>query len=217
MAKEIVWASLTPEETKTLADLERRGVKVFAAPIEIEHKEQFETLGITWEQCRTWYIGIQKVIVHLTPSDENCYRFLLNELRAKHRNGYRSGRCKIPGLLKPLITCPESNRCSNCPYPECRDQHKSNIISWDELAEIDYEGEDVGNRPIEKADAKIEYEEIRNLLDEVNPIISKILEMKVRDEYSVQEIADTLGVSKRNVYFYLNRARAIGQRYNNGN
>ena len=66
-------------------------------------------------------------------------------------------------------------------------------------------------------DAKIEYEEIRNLLDEVNPIISKILEMKVRDEASVQEIADTLGVSKRNVYFYLNRARAIGQRYNNGN
>ena len=215
MAKEIVWGSLTPEEAKTLADLERRGVKVFAAPIEIEHREQLETLGITKEQCRTWYIGSEKVVVHLTPSDESCYKFLLNDLRSKHRNGYRSERCKIPGTLKPLITCPESNRCSKCPYTEYRDQHKSNMISWDELAETGYEGADVGSRPIEKVDAKIEYGEIRGLLDEVNPIISEILEMKICDECSVQEIADTLGISKRNVYFYLDRARAIGKKYNN--
>lgn len=215
MAKEIVWDSLTPEEAKTLADLERRGVKVFAAPIEIEYEGQLEVLGITWEQCRTWYIGSEKVVVHLTPADESCYRFLLNELRAKHRSGYRSERCKIPGKLKPLIICPESNRCSDCPYPEYRDQHKSNMISWDELAETGYEGEDVSSWPMEKVDARIEYEEIRELLDEVNPIIAKILEMKECDECSVQEIADALGVSKRNVYFYLDRARAIGKMYNN--
>ena len=151
----------------------------------------------------------------VTPSDESCYKFLLNELRSKHRNGYRSERCKIPGKLKPLITCPESNRCSKCPYPEYRDRHKSNIISWDELAETGYEGADVASRPIEKVDAKIEYGEIRGLLDEVNPIISEILEMKICDECSVQEIADTLGISKRNVYFYLDRAKAIGKEYNN--
>ena len=217
MAKEIVWDSLTPEETMTLEDLKRRGVRVFAAPIEIEHKEQLETLGISWNQCQTWCIGNEKVIVHITPSDENCYRFLLNELRAKHRKRYRSDRCKIPGTLKPLIACPESNHCSNCPYPEYRDQRKPNMISWDEFAETGYAGEYVDNWPLEKVDTKIEYEEIRDLLDEMNPIISEILEMKVRDECSVQEIADALKVSKRNVYFNLERARTIGQKRNRNN
>lgn len=216
MAKNIEWADLTPEEEKTLADLKRRGIKVFAAPIEIEHREQLKTLGITKEQCRTWYIGSEKVVVHLTPSDESCYKFLLNELRSKHRNGYRSERCKIPGKLKPLITCPESNRCSKCPYPEYRDRHKSNIISWDDLKEKGYEI-DTGILEMDKVNARIEYEEIRKLLDEANPIIAEVLEMKVCDDCSVQEISDALGVSKRNIYFYLERARAIGQKYNRDN
>lgn len=212
MAKNIEWADLTPEEEKTLADLKRRGIKVFAAPIEIEHKEQLVTLGITWAQCKTWYIGNEKIIVHLTPSDEECYRLLLNDLRTKHRSGYRSSRCKIPGTLKPLITCPECNRCSSCPYPEYRDRHKSNIISWDDLAENGYEG-DIGISEMDKVNARIEYEEIRKLLDEANPIIAEVLEMKVCDDCSVQEISDALGVSKRNIYFYLERARTIGQKY----
>ncbi len=53
MAKEIVWDSLTPTEAKTLADLKASGKELFAAPIEIEHREQLETLGINWSQCRT--------------------------------------------------------------------------------------------------------------------------------------------------------------------
>ena len=85
MAKEIVWDSLTQEEARTLENLRKNGIEIYAAPIEIEHKEQLETLGITQQECRTWYIGSEKVIVHLTPADKGTYHFLLDELRTRHR------------------------------------------------------------------------------------------------------------------------------------
>lgn len=213
MAKEIVWDSLTQEEARTLENLRKNGIEIYAAPIEIEHKEQLETLGITQQECRTWYIGSEKVIVHLTPADKGTYHFLLDELRTRHRKEYRSRRCQIPGKNKPLIMCPECNRCSECPYPEYRDKHKANSISWDGLIESGYEGE-ADNRMVEQLQAKLEYEEIRSLMDSENPIIAQVFEMKERDGYSVNEIADKLRIKTRNVYYYLSRAKAIGKKYN---
>lgn len=67
---------------------------------------------------------------------------------------------------------------------------------------------------IEQLHAKWEYEEIRKLMDAENPIIAVIFEMKERDGYSVAEISEQTDVTKRNVYYYLDRAKAIGQKYN---
>ena len=213
MAKEIVWDSLTQEEAQTLENLRKNGIEIYAAPIEIEHKEQLETLSITQQECRTWYIGNEKVIVHLTPADKGTYHFLLDELRTRHRKEYRSRRCQIPGKNKPLIMCPECNRCSECPYPEYRDKHKANSISWDGLIESGYEGE-ADNCMVEQLQAKLEYDEIPTLMDSKNPIIAQVFEMKERDGFSVSEIADRLHIKPRNVYYYLDRAKAIGKKYN---
>ena len=133
MAKEIKWenVTLTSDEVRTLNELRNKGKEVYAAPIEIEHGEQLESLGISWSQCRTWYIGNERITVHLTPSDEETYRFLLGELRARHRNDYRNSRCMIPGKYH-LIRCPECNSCRRCPFLEYRDQRQPTVISWDE-------------------------------------------------------------------------------------
>ena len=211
MAKESKWERRTPTEAQTLKDLEISGAEIYAAPIEIEHKEQLETLGITWEECRTWYIGSEKVIIHPTPADKDTYLFLLGELRTKHRKAYRSRRCQIPGKRKSLIMCPECNRCSECPYPEYRDQHKASNISWDTLS--GYEGE-ANDRMLEQLQAKLEYEELRDLMNAENPIITQIFEMKECDNYSVEKIAEKLHITERNVYYYLSRAKAIGKKYN---
>ena len=92
MAKQIVWKDLTPSESRTLEQLESAGKEVFEAPIEIESADQLHAMGLTWDQCRTWYFGTKRVTVHLTPSDEQTYRFLRDELRAKHRSEYRERR-----------------------------------------------------------------------------------------------------------------------------
>lgn len=133
MSKQIVWKGLTPTESRTLEELERAGVEIFEAPIEIESADQLHAMGLTWEQCRTWYFGTKRVVVHLTPGDEQTYRFLRDELRAKHRNEYRERRCMIPGKLKPLIPCPEKNSCKNCPYPQHRDNQLPDLC-WDDYA-----------------------------------------------------------------------------------
>lgn len=226
MAKEIKWERLTPTEAETLSALVKSGKAVYAAPVEIEknkedRQRQFESLNITQEDCKTWRIGSEKVIVHLTPADEETYMFLLNDLRTKHRNGFRHVRCQVPGVLKPLITCPDTNSCAKCPYGRKPEDRDPNLVSWDALNDAGWEAEEQDDcsvegdtRLIEQLHAKWEYEEIRKLMDAENPIIAVIFEMKERDGYSVAEISEQTGVTKRNVYYYLDRARAIGQKYN---
>lgn len=201
------------EEIEQATQFVKDGCVNYYAPIEIEHSGQLETLNITWNDCRTWHIGSERVTVYLCPADEATYRFLLGELRRKHRNGYRAVRCMVEGKLKPLIRCPESNKCSACPYGRKPEDREANIISWDGLIESGYEGE-ADNRMVEQLQAKLEYDEIRTLMDSKNPIIAQVFEMKERDGFSVSEIADRLHIKPRNVYYYLDRAKAIGKKYN---
>ena len=219
MAKKNEWGRLTPEEARTLAELNANGIEVYAAPIVIEkdieaRKMQFESLGISHEDCKTWRIGNEDVIVHLTPAPKHIYDFLLTELRATHRDAYRERRCQIPGKRKgTLIMCPEYNRCAECPFPEYRDQHKARIVSRDEMLESGYEGE-VDTRMVRQLDAKLQYDEIRELMNRENPLITQVFEMKERDGLSNEEIAAELGITKRQTYYLYSKALAIGQKYN---
>ena len=208
MAKEIKWdnVTLTSDEVRTLNELRNQGKEVYAAPIEIEHGDQLESLGISWSQCRTWYIGNERITVHLTPSDEETYRFLLGELRARHRNDYRNSRCMVPGKTR-LIRCPENNSCSNCPFPGCCDHRQPNVISWEEGIESE-------NREMaDLYEAKMQYEEIRQLMIREDPLIAQIFEMKEGSGMTVKEIAEILQITSRQVYYYLNKAQDIGRKY----
>src|SRR5574344_1535696 len=190
MAKEIKWECLTSDEAKTLNELRNNGKEVYAAPIEIEHSEQLVSLGISWRQCRTWYIGNERITVHLTPSDEETYRFLLGELRARHRNDYRNSRCMIPGKYH-LIRCPECNSCRRCPFPEYRDQRQPTVISWDE-------GIESQSREIaDLYEAKVQYEEIRELMIQEDPLIAQVFELKEGSGMTVKEIAEILQITSR--------------------
>lgn len=208
MAKEIKWdnVTLTSDEVRTLNELRNQGKEVYAAPIEIEHGDQLESLGISWSQCRTWYIGNERITVHLTPSDEETYRFLLGELRARHRDDYRNSRCMVPGKYR-LIRCPECNSCRKCPYPEYRDQRQPTVISWDDGIESD------SREMAELYEAKVQYEEIRELMIREDPLIAQVFELKEGSGMTVKEIADRLGLSIRQVYYYLQKVQDIGRKY----
>ena len=208
MAKEIKWenVTLTSDEVRTLNELRNQGKEVYAAPIEIEHGDQLVSLGISWSQCRTWYIGNERITVHLTPSDEETYRFLLGELRARHRDDYRNSRCMVPGKYR-LIRCPECNSCRRCPFPEYRDQRQPTVISWEEG--IENESREIA----ELYEAKVQYEEIRQLMIQEDPLIAQIFEMKDGSGMTVKEIADRIGLSIRQIYYYLQKVQDIGRKY----
>ena len=230
MATEIKWERLTPTETETLADLVKSGEEIYPAPIEISddpelRKSQFESLGISWADCKTWYVGSKKVIVHLTPSDKTTYDLLLGDLRTKHREAFRRSRCQIPGKLKPTIPCPECNKCAACPYPQYRDQHKAKILSWEGLIEASYEkncNEDYDGDPTEdpwarQAEVRMELDDVFKAIDAKNPLFTKAIVLKEFYGFSVDEIAEKLGTTKRNVYYYLDEAKKIGREYKEDN
>ena len=198
MAKEIKWECLTSDEAKTLNELRNNGKEVYAAPIEIEHSEQLVSLGISWRQCRTWLIGNERITVHLTPADEDTYSFLLGELYARHRDSYRQNRCMVPGKTR-LIRCPESNSCSNCPFPGCRDHRQPNVISWDEVIENEQHREE----PVlaELFEAKRQYEELRERMVREDPLIAEVFTRYHTYDYDAPEISAELGIDKRKVYY----------------
>ena len=222
MAKEIIWENLTPDEAETLTALVNSGTEVYAAPVEIEHKEPLETLGITWADCKTWRIGSTKVIVHLTPADKATYDMLLGDLRAKHRDEYRKKRCPIPGKLKPTILCPECNKCSECPYPDYRDKHRANSISWEQMTEDAYEKPETDveaylDPGFKQKEIEMELDAVCKVIDAKNPLYTKAIVMKEYYGLNVDEIAKRLGTTKRNVYFYISEAVKIGKQYKEEN
>lgn len=221
MAKEIKWERLTLKEAETLAELEKNGIEVFAAPIEIEdnadsRKRQFASLGISWADCKTWHIASKKVLVHLIPADKETYDMLLNDLRTKHREEYRKRRCQIPGKLKPVITCPECNKCSECPYPEYRDRHKATNLSWEVLIESGYE-EVSQDSDFHQLEVMSELESVCKVIKAKNPKYLAAIVLKEYYELSVDEIAKRMHDTRRNVYFYLSEARKIGAEYKKNN
>ena len=214
--KELKWDCLTPDEAKTLAALVKKGTKICAAPIEIEHSGQLEVLGITWNQVRTWRIGSEPIKVHLTPTDERTAKFLLDELRARHRDEYRKRRCMIPGKQKNLIFCPEHNRCSECPFPDARDHHRANNLSWDELIGTEYE-KAPGERETDAVNTKMEVKSVLSVIDAKNPKFTKAIVLKELYGMSVAEIAKTMNEFERNVYYFLTEAKKLGKQHKRDN
>lgn len=207
---------LTSLEKETLQALIDKGAEIYAAPIEIEHKGQLETLGITYSECRTWHIGSERFIVHLTPADKATYDYQLGELRKKHRDSYRQNRCKIPGTLKPLIPCPECNRCSECPYPEYRDQHKPDDLSWDTLIESGYEETDHIDF-IEQVETRVTLVEVCEEIRAKDPRFLKAIVLKHYYQLSVPEIAERMNTTERNIYYFISEAVKIGKAYKQRN
>lgn len=112
----------------------------------------------------------------------------------------------VPGKYW-LIRCPECNSCRKCPYLEYRDQRQPTVISWDDGIESDC------REMAELYEAKVQYEEIRQLMNREDPLIAQIFEMKEGSGMTVKEIAEKLQITSRQVYYYLNKAQDIGKKY----
>ena len=208
--KDFIWEALTSEERETLAALTAAGTVVFAAPIEIENEGQLEALGITKAQCCTWYVGEIGITVHLTPADEETYEYLLKSLRAKYLKEHRERRCQIPGKKKTLIMCPECNKCDACPFPEYCDRWTASPLSLDIMIE---NGNEIPctEEGFEQVEQRDEVQAICEAIRAENPKYLRAIVLKEIVGMSVQEIAERMNETARNVYYYIERAKEIGR------
>ena len=207
---------LTSAEKETLQELIDKGVEVCAAPVEIESMDQLETLGITKDDLRTWRFGIDRVVIHLTPSDRATSEMLTDDLQKKYCHTFRDSRCRIPGKKKVLIMCPECNKCSACPYPQYRDNQKPKSLSWEVMQESGYE-EVADSDPIHESDVKMELEAVCKEIRAKDPRYLEAIVMKHYYQFTVKEIAERMETTESNVYYVISQAKMIGKVYKQNN
>ena len=62
-----------------------------------------------------------------------------------------------------------------------------------------------------------ELDDVFKAIDAKNPLFTKAIVLKEFYGFSVDEIAEKLGTTKRNVYYYLDEAKKIGREYKEDN
>ena len=181
--------------------------EIIYAPIEIESADQLHALGATWEDCRTWTIGVTPVKVYLVPADQATRDFLIKEMQLKYSKVSRQSRCMVPGKKKSWITCPESNHCTACPYHRARGDGAVETVSLDSLMEdgIEYGGTDV---TAEQAEAACELDLLIQILSEENPRYVRLVQL-LEAGYTVPDIAVKLNRSPKTIYRLIGEIRRV--------
>ena len=181
--------------------------EIIYAPIEIESADQLHALGATWDDCKTWRIGVTPVKVILVPADQETRDFLIKEMQNKYSKVSRRSRCVVPGKKKSWITCPESNHCTACPYHREGGNGAVETVSLDSLLEdgIEYGGTDV---TAEQAEAACELELLIQILSEVSPRYVRLVRL-LGAGYTIPEIAVKLDCSPKTVYRLIREIRRV--------
>ena len=181
--------------------------EIIYAPIEIESADQLHALGATWDDCKTWRIGVTPVKVILVPANQETRNFLIKEMQDKYSKVSRNRRCVVPGKKKSWITCPESNHCTACPYHREGGNGAVETVSLDSLLEngIEYGGTDV---TAEQAETACELDLLIQILSEENPRYVRLVRL-LEAGYTVPEIAVRLNCSPKTVYRLIREIRRV--------
>lgn len=141
--------------------------------------------------------------------DKNC----LNYLDSKHSHEFNAKRCMVPGKRKAFVRCRDTVSCERCPYLAIRKLPIESLetrieTGWEPLADDHVE---------RQVFSKLEYEDIKAVMDREDFCIAQAFEMKELLGYSVAEIAEHLRISQPRVYQLVARAKEIGKEYRKEN
>ena len=198
---------------KTVID--ENGVELYYAPVILKNKadrENFkDAIGKQWvlpfgrssDKVRVYYI-----LVPNKELAEDCWK----KLNTMHSQAYRAKRCLIPGTLKPLIVCPDTNRCSHCPYPECRDKKEFREVITDKEIKVQ-RTVSTESPEIRRLEINWAIKEACAKISEINPLFTKAIVLKEYHNLTVEEVATELGCSVYMVRYYIRQAKAIGREF----
>ena len=201
------------EELETVRRLLSEGKRVWMAPVVIDEDEQLETLYASRSRCRTWRTGPEKRLVYLTPADEATFMFLKLGIDSQRKREERNRRCLIRGTRNDYIRCPECNHCDQCPFGLNGEARTGRTVSRDLLMETELETAVCWDTPEDIILRQEMLSEIRERMQEKNERILQAYVMKMEQGYDVQEVAEAMGETSRNVYYFLSEAKRICREY----
>ena len=190
------------------------GQILYDCPLLVQSQADLDTYGISWQDCKTLnFHGSEKMTVFFFKTENlELAQYLWSQLDTQHSRAFANARCWILGKRKTWIRCPDTISCSRCPHKTDR---KPPFISWDVLISNGYEPDGANPFSDEQIFAKLEYNEIKALMDALDDRIFRAFEMKILSGYTVDEIAAEFGISKARVYQLFYRGKAIAKAYRN--
>ena len=188
---------------------------VYDAPIKIVNQQDLKNYGITWKNCVRLRIGgIEIMNVYMFKTDnKKLADYFWNELNAEHHRNSRDTRCMVPGKQKPLIVCPECNKCSNCPYGRKPEDRQPRVIDYEVPEDLMSNNDDFST--MNQAESEMFYDEIIAAMRRKDPLIAEVFTRYHTYDYDAPEIATELGIDKRKVYYLKQQAEQIRDRMMN--
>lgn len=193
-----------------------KGNQVYDAPIRIVSQKDLRNYGITWDDCETLYVGgIEPMKVYMYETDDpKLADSFWKEINVEHHRNCRGTRCLVPGTLKPLIVCPECNKCSECPYGRKPEDRQPRVIDYDDPEELmSNEGEEFSG--MNEAESEMVYDELIAAMRRKDPLIAEVFTRYHTYDCDAPEIAAELGINKRKVYYLKQQAEQIRDRMMN--
>ena len=186
-----------------------KGKQVYDAPIRIVDNNDLRNYGITWKDCETLYVGgIEPMNVYMYETDDpKLADSFWKEINVEHHRNCRSTRCLVPGTLKPLIVCPECNKCSNCPYGRKPEDRQPRVIDYEVPEDLMNNNDDFST--MNEAESEMIYDEIIAAMCRKDPLIAEVFTRYHTYDCDAPEIAAELGIDKRKVYYLKQQAEQI--------
>ena len=187
-----------------------KGKQVYDAPIRIVNQKDLRNYGITWKDCETLYVGgIEPMNVYMYETDKpEVAAYCWAQLNTEHSRNCRSTRCIVPGKQKPLIMCPDCNKCRCCPYGKKPEDRQPRTINYDVPEELMInEGDEFSG--MNEAESEMFYDEIIAAMRRKDPLIAEVFTRYHTYDYDAPEIAAELGIDKRKVYYLKQQAEQI--------
>ena len=196
-------------QSKYKGKINAEGKHVYNAPIRIVDRNDLKNYGITWKDCESFYVGgIEAMNVYMYETDDpvlaDCF---WKEINVEHHRNCRGTRCLVPGTLKPLIVCPECNKCSECPYGRKPEDRQPRVIDYEVPEDLMNNNDDFST--MNEAESEMIYDEIIAAMRRKDPLIAEVFTRYHTYDYDAPEIATELGIDKRKVYYLKQQAEQI--------
>ena len=194
--------------------------KQFFIPCEVfrNERERRES-GFPGENCR--YVSFPSgkralvgfIKTNIKPNND-LVKDLWNSISRQLNEWHRNCRCQIPGKHGFLIRCPDSNKCSDCPFGVKAEDRQPTIINWEEPENITcYEEQD--NPVMNEAETELELDAIIEAMKRKNSDIAEVFVRCYLHGYEVSEIASDLGMQERRVRYLLKQGEEFRDRMMN--
>ncbi|MDD3415954.1 MAG: helix-turn-helix domain containing protein [Lachnospiraceae bacterium] len=161
-------------------------------------------VGVSKSQIRKWRVGNRIVDVVLIPGTKAQYDAVMSSYSAEFKAEDRDKRCEVSNGKGKLIRCPESNKCSQCPYSTSLDKKNFGTLTFSCLSAENEDGEEADFEAISPetyGSADIYFDMLNELISrvgEIDPNYGRILQL-LSDGFSHRDIAAEIGIGKSTV------------------